>query len=480
MIETLKHWINNLDLAAFALYTIAVQLLAIAAAIEAIMKTRTSQGAVAWSLSLILMPTVMLPLYWVFGRRKFRGYAKARRIGKTNLHMPRRMLRTQPVSAPINAGQRALEQIAQMPYTRNNALELLINGEQIFAALFAAIDSAQHYILLQYYIVRDDATGCLLRDKLIAKAQQGVVIYFLYDEVGSFKLGRHYINALRAGGVDIRSFHTTKGRRNRLQLNFRNHRKIVVVDGEVGIVGGSNIGDEYLDMHPILTPWRDTSVQIRGLAVHALQLTFLEDWYWACEQVPQLKWHTPTEAVGGIEALIAPTGPADQMETCLLLFQQLTQNAKERLWIVSPYFVPDTSTINSLQLAALRGVDVRILLPEKPDKRTVWLSSFASLDEVQSTGVKVYRYQAGFLHQKVWLVDNDCALIGTANLDNRSFRLNFEIGVIANDRNFAAQVAAMLVEDFNRSRLLPRGEVAKRGWLFRLAVRCSYLFAPIL
>jgi cardiolipin synthase len=484
MIETFKHWINNLDLAAFALYTVAVQLLAIAAAIEAIMKTRTSQGAVAWSLSLILMPTVMLPLYWVFGRRKFRGYAKARRISKTSAKVPRRVLRAQHVStqldAPLNAPQRALERIVQMPYTRNNALELLINGEQIFAALFAAIDRAQHYILLQYYIVRDDAIGCQLRDKLIAKAQQGVVIYFLYDEVGSFKLSRHFINALRAGGVDIRSFHTTKGRRNRLQLNFRNHRKIVVVDGEVGIVGGSNIGDEYLDLHPILTPWRDTSVQIRGLAVHALQLTFLEDWYWACEQVPELKWHTPTAAAGDIETLVAPTGPADQMETCLLLFQQLTQNAKERLWIVSPYFVPDTSTINSLQLAALRGVDVRILLPEKPDKRTVWLSSFASLDEVQRTGVKVYRYQAGFLHQKVWLVDNDCALIGTANLDNRSFRLNFEIGVIANDRAFAAQVAAMLEEDFNRSRLLPRGEVAKRSWLFRLAVRCSYLFAPIL
>lgn len=484
MIEALKHWISNLDLAAVAIYTVAVQLLAIAAAIEAIMKTRTSQGAVAWSLSLILMPTVMLPLYWIFGRRKFRGYAKARRIGKTDAQVPRRVLRAQHVSplldAPLNVPQRVLERIAQMPYTHNNDIALLINGEQIFAALFAAIDSAKHYILLEYYIVRDDATGCLLRDKLIAKAQQGVIIYFLYDEVGSFKLGRHYINALRAGGVDIRSFHTTKGRRNRLQLNFRNHRKIAVVDGEVGIVGGSNIGDEYLGKHATLTPWRDTSVQIRGLAVHALQLTFLEDWYWACEQVLQLNWRVPEAMASNIEALVAPTGPADQMDTCLLLFQQLTQSAKERLWIVSPYFVPDTSIINALQLAALRGVDVRILLPEKPDKRTVWLSSFASLDEVQSTGVKVYRYQAGFLHQKVWLVDNDCALIGTANLDNRSFRLNFEIGVIVNDRAFAAQVAEMLEEDFNRSRLLPRGEVAKRGWFFQLAVRCCYLFAPIL
>ncbi|MDB6063349.1 MAG: cardiolipin synthase [Verrucomicrobiaceae bacterium] len=479
MIDTLKHWIHNLDLAAIAIYTIAVQLLAIVAAIEAILKTRTAQGALAWSLSLMLMPTVMLPLYWIFGRRKFRGYAKARRISKSCVHIPRRALHAQ-VPEHTEAYQRVLERLAQMPYTRGNAVDLLINGIDIFAALFAAIDSAKNYILLEYYIVRDDDIGGQLRDKLIAKAQQGVTVYFLYDEVGSFKLGRHYINSLRAGGVDIRSFHTTKGRRNRLQLNFRNHRKIVVVDGEIGMLGGSNIGDEYLDKHPILTPWRDTSLLIRGPAVHALQLTFVEDWYWACEQVPELNWHIPAEGAGAIDALVIPTGPADHMETCLLLFQQLTQVAKKRLWIVSPYFVPDPSIINALQLAALRGVDVRILLPEKPDKRMVWLSSFASLDEVQETGVKVYRYQAGFLHQKVWLVDNECALIGTANLDNRSFRLNFEIGVIANDSDFATQVETMLERDFSRSRLLPRGEVAKRGILFRLAVRCSYLLAPIL
>jgi cardiolipin synthase len=479
MIDTLKHWFAELDLAAIAIYTIAVQLLAIIAAIEAIMKTRTAQGAMAWSLSLMLMPTVMLPLYWIFGRRKFRGYAKARRISKSGVHVPRRALHAQ-VPHQLNTHQLTLQRIAQMPYTRGNAIELLIDGAQIFNALFAAIDAAEHYILLEYYIVRDDAIGLQLRDKLIAKVQQGVTVYFLFDEIGSFQLGRQYINGLIAGGVDIRSFHTTKGRRNRLQLNFRNHRKIVVIDGEIGMLGGSNIGDEYLDKHPVLTPWRDTSVRLRGPAVHALQLAFLEDWYWACEQVPELNWHIPKEGVSTIDALVVPTGPADQIETCLLLFQQLAQMAKARLWIVSPYFVPDLSIINALQLAALRGVDVRILLPEKPDKRMMWLASFANLDEVQGTGVKVYRYQAGFLHQKVWLVDDDCALIGTANLDNRSFRLNFEIGVIANDRVFAERVATMLQVDFDRSRLLGRGEVAKRSWFFRLAVRCSYLLAPIL
>ena len=478
MLDALKHWLSELDLAAVAIFTLGVQLLAIIAAMEAIMKTRTAQGALAWTLSLLLMPTVMLPMYWIFGRRKFRGYAKARRISKKNVHMPRDALRS-ATPPQLESYQVALEQIAQMPFTRGNRCELLIDGEQTFAALFAAIDSAEHYILLEYYIVRDDNLGKKLADHLLRKVQQGIAVYFLYDEIGSFQLGRDYINHLRSGGVDIRSFNSTKGRRNRLQLNFRNHRKIVVVDGTVGIIGGHNIGDEYLDHHPELTPWRDTSVLLQGAAALALQLTFVEDWYWACEQVPELCWQI-VPPNGAIEAIIVPSGPADHIETCLLLFQQLSQIAKQRLWIVSPYFVPDASIINSLQLAALRGVDVRILLPQNPDKYTVWLSSFANLDEVQRTGIKVYRYQAGFLHQKVWLVDDDCALIGTANLDNRSFRLNFEVNVVTRNKEFAAQVETMLVKDFSHSELIPRGELATRNFVFRLAVRCAYLLAPIL
>lgn len=478
MLDALKHWLSELDFAAVALFTLSVQVLAIIAAMEAILKTRTAQGAIAWALSLLLMPTVMLPMYWIFGRRKFRGYAKAKRIGKRSLGVPRDALK-KATPTQLESYQLALERIAQTPFTQGNHCELLIDGVQTFAALFAAIDRAQHYILLEYYIVRDDILGQQLADRLLKKIQQGVAVYFLYDEIGSFKLRRDYIERLRDGGVDIRSFNSTKGPRNRLQLNFRNHRKIVVVDGVIGISGGHNIGDEYLDKHAVLTPWRDTSIKLEGAAALALQLTFIEDWYWACEHVPDLHWQAPPQQ-GGIEALVVASGPADSIETCLLLFQQLSQMAKQRLWIVSPYFVPDASIINSLQLAALRGVDVRIMLPEKPDKRTVWLSSFASLDEVQRTGIKVYRYQAGFLHQKAWLVDNDCALIGTANLDNRSFRLNFEVNVVVCDKTFATQVETMLENDFARSRLLPRGELATRGLLFRLAVRCTYLLAPIL
>jgi cardiolipin synthase len=472
-----------LDPVAFAALSITIEILGITAAMEAIMKTRTSPGAIAWALSLVLMPVLVLPLYLVFGRRKFRGYRKARRLGNTPIqrlagtlqHSVQQYLPASPPPADVT-----LERIAQMPFTHGNDVKLLIDGDMTFAELFDALREARDYILLEYYIVRDDMLGEQLGELLINKARSGVRVLFLYDEIGSFNLGSDYIDRLREGGVDIRSFHSTKGHRNRFQLNFRNHRKITVVDGGFGMVGGMNIGVEYLGHDPELSPWRDTNLAVRGPAVQCLQLIFLEDWYWACEDIPALTWQPRAGAsADDATALVIPTGPADSLETCVLSVLHLIQSARQRLWIVSPYFVPDLAVIQALQLAALRGVDVRILLPEKPDRWLVWLSSFAFLDDVHATGVRVYRYRAGFLHQKVWLIDNDCAMVGSTNLDNRSFRLNFEVNVIARDQRLATQVEGMLVKDFAASRLLQPGEFSDRPWWFRLAVRCAYLLAPV-
>lgn len=472
----------DIDPIAFAVFSIAVELLGIAAAMEAIMKTRTSPGAIAWTLSLVLMPTLVLPLYLVFGRRKFRGYRKARRLGSSPMQQLAHLLGQHLQSyliAPPPAPHAALERVAQMPFTTGNRARLLINGDAAFGALFAAIETARNYVLLEYYIVRDDVLGQALSELLARKARAGVRIFFLYDEIGSYQLHGSYIHQLTQSGVDIRSFHSTKGRRNRFQLNFRNHRKIAVVDGEFGMVGGMNIGDEYVGRHAVLTPWRDTNIALTGPAVQCLQLVFLEDWYWACEQIPALNWVPLPPQGGTATTLVIPTGPADSLESCVLSVLHLIHSAQRRLWIVSPYFVPDPAVVSALQLAAMRGVDVRILLPEKPDRRLVWLSSFAYLEDVQSVGIHVYRYYAGFLHQKVWLIDDDCAIVGTANLDNRSFRLNFEVGILTLDAAFADQVETMLMADFAQSRLLGPQQLASRNWWFRLAVRCAHLLAPI-
>lgn len=487
----------DIDPVAFAAFSIGVELLGIAAAMEAIMKTRTSPGAIAWTLSLVLMPTLVLPLYLVFGRRKFRGYRKARRLGSSPMqqlaHLLSHHLQTYLMAPP--APHAALERVAQMPFTSGNRATLLINGDAAFGALFDAIENARDYVLLEYYIVRDDALGQQLSELLLRKASAGVRIFFLYDEIGSYQLHNTFTRQLMNGGVDIRSFHSTKGRRNRLQLNFRNHRKIAVVDGEFGMVGGMNIGDEYLGKHRILTPWRDTNIALSGPVVQCLQLVFLEDWFWACEQIPALNWvpepqsanpsvnpsANPSALAPGDTAttLVIPTGPADTLESCMLSVLHLINSAQRRLWIVSPYFVPDPAVVSALQLAAMRGVDVRILLPEKPDRRLVWLSSFAYLEEVQSVGINVYRYHAGFLHQKVWLIDDDCTIVGTTNLDNRSFRLNFEVGILTLDVAFADQIETMLMADFAQSRLLGPQQLSGRSWWFRLAVRCAHLLAPI-
>jgi cardiolipin synthase len=306
-----------------------------------------------------------------------------------------------------------------------------------------------------------------------------VRVRFLYDEVGSHDLPRSYKDELREAGIEVFDFHTQKGPGNRFQLNFRNHRKVVVVDGTVAWVGGHNVGDEYLGRDPKFGHWRDTHVRIEGPAALGAQLSFAEDWYWATGRRLDVSWN-PVPANGGdVPVLIIPSGPADELETANLMFVHAINSATERIWIASPYFVPDRPVITALQLAGLRGVDVRILIPDEPDHLGVYLAAFAYLDESEGTGVRFYRYQDGFAHQKVMLIDRSIATIGTANFDNRSFRLNFEITAVVADRGFALKVEQMLETDFSRSRLMEPGEYDRKPWWFRFAVKLARLTAPI-
>ncbi len=462
----------------------AAEVLGVLTAIHAIMGARTSQGAIAWALSLVMFPIISLPLYWVLGRNKFRGYADSRRVGALQIQRVvqeagQRAQADGLLRQPETHNHQVFERLAKMPFTHHNRVDLLINGQAAFQAIFAGIGAAQDYILVQFFIVQDDALGRELKAKLLQKAAQGVRIYFLYDEIGSHSLPRAYIRELIQAGVQIRPFYTTKGFRNRFQINFRNHRKIVVVDGRLAYVGGLNVGDEYMGRNSRIGPWRDTHVRIAGPAVHAVQLSFIEDWYWATREVPPLDWN-PRPAEGGrYNVLVLPTGPADELETCSLFFVQAINAARHRVWIASPYFVPDPQVICALQLAAMRGVDVRIVLPNNPDHLLVYLSGFSFLEETEEVGVKIYRYQPGFMHHKVILVDDDLAAVGTANLDNRSFRLNFEITILVNDRDFAEDVWKMFERDFAECELAKPEDLARKSFWFKVAVRIARLMAPI-
>jgi cardiolipin synthase len=462
----------------------AAEILGVITAVHAVMGARTSQGAIAWALSLVMFPYISLPLYWVLGRNKFHGYTVARRGGDSQI---RRVIQ--------EAGQRAqedgllrhtevhdlrlFERLAKMPFTHQNDVRLLIDGDATFEAIFEGLKNARDYVLVQFFIVHDDQLGRELKRRLIERAQAGVRIYFLYDEAGSRGLPRAYIRELTAAGVQIRPFCTTKGFRNRFQINFRNHRKIVVVDGRVAFVGGLNVGDEYLGRNPKIGPWRDTHVRIEGPAVHAVQLSFFEDWYWATLEAPAFDWNPRPAAGGQQDVLVLPTGPADELETCSLFFVQAIHLARHRLWIASPYFVPDPQVMCALQIAAMRGVDVRIVQPDNPDHLLVYLSGFSFLDEAEKAGVKIYRYEPGFLHHKVILIDDDLAAVGTANLDNRSFRLNFEITILVDDHQFAESVRQMFERDFAHCRLAKPEDLAGRSFWFKVAVRVARLMAPL-
>ncbi|MFV1987250.1 MAG: cardiolipin synthase [Gemmatimonadota bacterium] len=457
--------------------------LGVASALRAVMTTRTPQGAIAWVGALLTVPMVSVPLYWVFGRSTFHGYLDVRRDHARGIHdligdvTP--SVSKYVVDAPPGHG-RVLPALGRLPFTRGNDTRLLIDGDETFEAIFDVIDSAEEYIVSQFFIVNDDELGRRYKDRLIARAREGIAVYFLYDEVGSRKMTRRYLSDLRHGGVHVTGMKTTRGWTNRFQINFRNHRKIVLADAKLAIVGGLNVGDEYVGKHPVLTPWRDTAILLEGPEVLAVQLAFVEDWYWATRSVPKLSWKPHASANGDRVVFVLPSGPADEFETCALFFRHAINSATERVWIATPYFVPDEGTMGALELAAMRGVDVRILIPGLPDTPFIKLAAMSYVPEATRAGVHMYEYGDGFLHQKVMLVDDHAASIGTANFDNRSFRLNFELSIVTFDVEFGAEVEAMLEADFAKSTRLCAEDVEGRSIVYKTGTRVARLFSPIL
>lgn len=462
------------------------EVLGLLTAVHAVMSVRTPQGSIAWVAALVTIAPVSVPAYWVLGRNKFHGYVLARErelgdlegvIRKANAGVAAHITPT-----PVQSGAlQGAEKLARLPVTGGNSAELLIDGEATFASIFEGIDAARDYVLVQFYIVKDDELGRALKARLAEKAKAGVPVYFLFDEIGSLGLSDAYLNDLRSAGVEVHPFHSRKGFGNRFQLNFRNHRKTVVADGRVAWIGGHNVGDEYMGRDPKVGEWRDTHVRIEGPAVLGAQLAFVEDWRWATdESLEGLSWSPQAAGDGDSYALVIASGPADLLETATLMFIQAINSATARIWIASPYFVPDDATTRALQLAALRGIDVRILIPEKTDNLLVTLAAYSYFDDVKSVGAKVYRYGEGFLHGKYLLLDDTVSMVGTANFDNRSFRLNFEITAAVIDRAFAAEVEHMFAADFARSRLMEAGEFDEKPAWFRLGVRLSRLAAPVL
>jgi cardiolipin synthase len=477
----IPHFSEVIAIAATLLY-----LLSIAFALEAIIKTRTSQGAVAWAVSLLTVPFFALPCYLVFGRNRFDGYLDQRtEIEEESLRLIRRTSGAiQKHVIPSSNDSHlytSLFNLARMPATEGNQVDLLIDGEQTFESIAQGLQVAENYIMFEFYIFRDDVLGRRLANILAERALAGVKVYMLFDEIGSRKFSRSRLCwSLKMAGVQVAAFNTTQGYRNRFQLNFRNHRKIVVVDGKYAWIGGHNVGDEYLGKNKRIGHWRDTHTRLKGPSVLGAEIAFATDWRWATREAMDFDWKFVGETQGKSNVLVFPSDPASEFEEAGLMYHQLIVDARERIWIASPYFVPDRGIVAALQLAALRGVDVRVIIPDEPDGPFVAMANWSYTKELLPAGVKIFRYQCGFMHQKVLLMDNDFAGVGTANFDNRSFRLNFEITLLVQDLDFAQKVEAMLEKDLARSRQVGPDEMAAKPLWFPIAMGVARLFSPVL
>ena len=460
-------------------------------ALDAVMRTRTPQGATAWVFALATLPLIALPLYWILGRSRFDDYVSALRDFDSQIADGLEDASTGPIRPFIvsideesdgreTGEMQAFDEMATLPFTNGNEVELLVDGQATFDALFEAIDAAEVYVLAQFYIIHDDEIGRAFQQRLIAAARRGVTVRLMYDTVGSWKLPRAYRRELEDAGVCLCPFTGPRNWLKKLRLNFRNHRKIVVCDGHVGFVGGLNVGDEYLGRDPDIGPWRDTHLRVRGPIVQGLQLSYARDWYYGTrEELDGLAW-APRADAADQTALVLASGPSDEIETCGLLYAHLIESAEERLWLATPYFVPDGRVLGALQLAALRGVDVRVMMPRTSDSVFFKWVPYAYLPEVERAGVKVYLHEPGFMHQKVALVDRDFAAVGTANFDNRSFRLNFEATVVARDEGVCDAVADMLEADFANATQISQADLEGKSALFRFAAQATRLLAPVL
>jgi cardiolipin synthase len=464
-----------------------------------VMTKPDATSAVAWGLLIVFLPFLGPVLFYVFGYQHVNRPLKRKRRHKASymLLYPRRERMHAGGAGPEDTAWRQslparmaalADRFGAQPMTRGNAIDFYHEGQPAFDAMLEAIRGARHHIHLETFIFRTDATGMVFLEALTAKARQGVKVRLLYDAMGSHQLWhRHLATLLDAGGLSS-VFLPLNLFRRRLQINMRNHRKITVVDGDVGFLGGLNVGDEYLGKHPRFGFWRDTHLRVRGPAVADLQRVFAEDWNFAAGELltdpldegSERAYYHPQEVGGPYLAQLIDSGPDRELKGIREIYFAAIQSARRRVWIASPYFVPDAGLRDALRHAGYLGLDVRLLCQFRPDK---WLPQYAAQyywAEMLDAGVKVYQYTRGMMHSKVVLVDDDWASVGTANLDNRSLHLNFEVNCLIYARQAVAELEEAYLRDLQTAIRLERHVYARRPFATRLAENACRLLSPVL
>ena len=469
----------------FTLYTISI-------AIIIFIENRDPQKTITWLLVLFISPVIGFILYLFLGQnlRKRNIFKKEENIRSKSLkdiakvqikavkesdifYEKKDFLKRKLISLILNN--------SKSPVTVNNRSKILTNGDQKFKEVKKDLLNARHHIHLEYFIIKKGGIGDEIKDILIKKAKEGLEVRVIYDSVGSWRLGRKYIEELKQAGVNIVGYLPVLVPGLSRQLNYRNHRKIIVVDGKIGFTGGINIGDEYLGKDERLGFWRDSHIKIEGEAVYELQNIFINDWYFCTkENLDDLKYFPKLEHYGEQLIQIASSGPDSEWESIMQSYFSLISYATDRVWITTPYLIPSDSVIVALKTAALSGVDVRIIIPNIADHIIAFWGSRSYVEELLKAGVKIYCYTKGFVHAKSMVVDDIVASVGTANLDNRSFHINFEVNAFIYDKTIAKRIEKDFLNDFNHCEEIIYEEYKNRPTTQKLKESIGKLLSPIL
>lgn len=459
------------------IYTILAILIVLSLLMNGVRPAKT----LGWLLAIFTIPVGGVLLYWMLGRN--RRNLKMSKLLNRELPYPSSSLDPEMFrkKGKYERIMRLLHKTNNIPPLPGNKVELLIGGEKTFQSIFRALEGAKESIFLQYYIFEEGQLADRLLDLFIRKSLQGVQVKLIYDEVGSYSLSRRYRRALRKAGVEVYPFLPFRFSRMLSSLNYRNHRKIISVDGRVAFTGGINISDKYLSGDDLLGPWHDAHLMIAGPAVASLEHVFARDWFMVSGNKLSV---TNKPAVdpkpGNVLMHVVPSGPDNDFAVFEQLILRTTFEAKEYLYITNPYIIPTQEILKSLQVASLSGVDVRLLLSEQSDSKIVNWSVRSYFEPLMRAGVRIFLYPHGFLHSKIMVSDNDIASVGTANIDVRSFELNYEVNALIYDREFAMGLRMEFLKDCEVSRELIAENYYARSIGNKLKEGAARIFSPLL
>ncbi len=462
---------------------VLLALLEAVAIVRAVTRGRGVELTLAWIFAILALPGVGAVAYLLLANPRIHGPARRRRLSRRALRRglardlgPREDRRQQSSSPLLHLAATATD----LAPTAGNTVTLLTHDERTFEQMEAALAAATQSIWAEYYIIRNDQTGQRFLELLTERAAAGVEVRLLYDAVGSLRLDAGRLARLEQAGGKIAPFLSVNPLRRRWALHLRNHRKLVVVDGELGFTGGMNIGDEYSGRarRRRVAYFRDAHLMIRGPAVADLAQIFVEDWCFTTDRAMDMA--ARPAPVGDTVVAVVPSGPDQEYNASSLTFFTAVSTARERVLLTSPYFVPDEPLTRALVSAAMRGVDVRVLVPERTDLPFVRAAARSYYPRLVRSGVKISEYQPSMLHAKTLVVDERCSIVGSANADVRSFRLNFELGVLVVDRSFAQQLAGRFELDSVTATAIDADWLAARRWYARLLSGVARLLSPLL